>query len=328
MDNRGLDLDYRADLYVNQSMLRRLILHKIETWERMDIPTPRDQVFSLKGDPGNGKTWLLRYLAATKSSTVFLNLEQRKGVSTVREYMTQVKASMGDNWGRRVVLLLDEVPVERDEYINVVEDQVLRPHLVVHHSLFLMVPIRPRKVCWDTPELCSPEWFEMEPFQEKETAEQVRRLRNASRFAKTKQSGDDIARIQAGSCGLPLLNRLLLSFDRLEALNHYVEHCLLRVPPQQRGLVRSDLETTCLLDVLETNRIDKAIAAYWSCRGSPTLEKVTCLGVRNRLVDYGLTRDRGTDAHLILVPAVQNAVRECLQAQSPELYDCIAAAIQ
>jgi hypothetical protein len=331
--------DYDAGLFVAPRGMPQQILGKLEWWKQaqpkepsMHRPwrtrhhgsqtIPGHQVLNLVGEPGIGKTWLLRHLAEDDQHlaalAVYLNLEERVRFSNPEEYVKLVEERIRQSsGGSRILLLLDAVPPYLDDHLRILEDAILKPYTMRPGSLAIMALVHPSHICWRTPALRGGEHCLLSPFDESRTREQLRRLQKAEMAS----NGVDPSQIQESSGGLPLLNYLLATRDSVESFVLLLEYWLSHVPPDKRPRVQSYLEAVCTLDVLDISRIQQALDLYTRHRADRMGHPVSAGNVRNLLQKYSLARSKpGLPGYIVLSEGVRRAASEVLKARDADLY--------
>ncbi len=324
---------YNADLFVVPQVARQWALSKIKRWRGSvvtdagmpSVPgefAPGDQVLTLVGEHGAGKTWFLRYLAETdpwfSSSTMYLDLTQRSEFSQVADYLAAVEAHLRKACGESsAILLLDAVPPHLDEHLRALEDRILRPQVTLKASLVFMALLHPSYVCWRAPSLRGGEAFSLPAFDESHTREQLKRLTHNVPV----QDGLETSRLQADSGGLPLLTYLLATQRKCQAYELLLEHWFSRVPADEQVRVRNYLEAVCCLDVLEHAAVQRALDAYARYRPAAAGFPAHAGGVRNILRKYWLARpSAGSPGRIVLIDSVRRAARQTLEVRDAELY--------
>jgi hypothetical protein len=289
---------------------------------------PGDQVLTLVGEHGAGKTWLLQYLSRDdewlSSSAVYVDLARRAEFPLPADYARAVEAEV---WAKcrneGAVLLLDSVPAHLDEHLRALEDSILRPHLTHRSSLVLMALVHPSHVCWRAPALRGGERFYLPPFNEPQTREQVRRLAQVVPV----RTGVEPSALQASSGGLPLLTYLLATHEQTEAFSLLLEYWFSRIPADERERVRNYLEAVCTLEVLEQAAIQRVLDVYLGYRPTAAGFPAHAGGVRNMLRKYWLSRPSpDAPGRIVLVESVRRAARQVLEARDAELYATLCQA--
>ena len=317
--------DYQTSLFVPPDGAYQWLLAKVDVWKahRWDSEVaPADRVLFLAGERGVGKTWLLRHVAKDDAQVsplaAYLDLEERVRFSSPERYVEVMEERVERRLGSDgAILLLDAVPPQMDEKLRFLEDGVLRPYAAQRHSLVVMALLHPSQVCWRTPAFQAGERWLFAPFEYSQTRKQLQRLEKAGLTIKRVKP----AAIQESSGGLPLLNYLLVTRERVEAFEALLEHSFSRVPMDERERVRNYLEAVCLLDVLEHTPIRKMMEIY--CKHKPDTMEYPAhpIGVLNLLRKHWLSQAAlDSPGRMVLVGSVRRAVIELLKARDAELY--------
>jgi hypothetical protein len=331
-------LNYDDDLFVPPQGIYRWVRSRVARWEQAQPQkdsTTRvwrarhyslqtssgDQVLSLVGERGIGKTWLLRRLAqdykAAAPAAVYIDLEGRAGFSSPDHYVTTLKAQISERCGDgRALLLLDTVPPDMDDYLRTLEDEILMPHLLRQGSLVIMALVYPLRACWRAPVLRAEDRLPLLPFERLRTREQLRRLQQA-RLARASL---EPSHVFESSGGLPLLNHLLATHDRIEAFELLLEYWLGKVPSDERGRVRGYLEAVCTLDVLEYVKMQQSLQLYSRYRAGGGRYSAHPIEVRNLLQKHWLAwSSPDSPGRIFVAESVRRATREVLKARDSEL---------
>jgi hypothetical protein len=276
----------------------------------------------LVGERGAGKTWLLRHLATHGSGTslpvVYLDLEARAGFQKPEDFCGAVQDQVRRQCGNASpILLLDSVPVHLDEHLRAFEDAILKSHLTQRGSLLIMAPIHPSRAPWRTPSLLGGENCWVLPFEQPQTRAQLRRLDSLGMVSHELAP----SYVQDYSGGLPLLNYLLVRWERRHAFELMLAYCFSRIPADDHIRVRSYLEATCVLEVLEHAPIQRVFKVYRRHRPHARAYPTQAGVVRNLLQKHWLAHPaRAAPGRIALVESVRRAAREVLKAQDAELY--------
>jgi hypothetical protein len=339
-----IPIAYDASLFVPPREARRRVVNKIKRWSAAQGPgltrlrtwgmwrrspelAPGDQVLALTGERGAGKTWLLRHLAEQEYRTVpcavYLDLEARREHLRVADYVQEIEEAIRQVCGGGpALLLLDHVPPQLDEYLKVLEDVVLRPHLAHRRSLVILALVHPAQVCWRAPALRGGEVYALPPFGEPETRAQLGRLERASPTTPA-LTAPDLLQL---SEGLPLLNYLLASRGRAEAYELLLEYWFSRVPPDERHRVRGYLDAVCNLETLEHASIQRMLEVYHHYWFDVPMHLAHAGGVRNVLRKYWLAGPApDAPGRIVLTGSVRRAAREVLRARNAELAAALEA---
>ena len=331
--------DYRSDLFVKPEEAYRRILSRVQKWQEADPgerakgtiwqarhhssqTAPGNQVLSLVGERGGGKTWLLRHLAEKdriiSPHAVYLDLDERNSFSSASRYTQEIKDRIQEHCGSsRTILMLDTVPPDLDEDLRAFEKTVLWPHLTQHGSLVIMAQSHPLRVCWRVPALRGAERCHLPPFEEAQTNEQIKRLRKTN----MSQGNLKTSRLQQASGGLPLLNYLLATRDQTESWNALLDYWLASVPEDDRAQVQSYLEIVCTLDTLDHAKIQKALDVYNRHQPEADAGRTHPGRIRNQLRKYRLARPMSdSPGRVVLVDSIQRATRETLGVRDSALY--------
>ena len=325
MRDDAVAAEYQTSLFVPPDGVYHWLLSKVDGWKahRLDADVaPADRVLFLVGERGVGKTWLLRHMAKDEPHVsplaVYLDLDERDRFSSPDRYVEVMEERVERRLGNDgAILLLDAVPPQMDEKLRFLEDGVIRPYAAQRHALVVMALLHPAQVCWRTPAFQAGERWLFDPFKVGQTRKQLQRLDKAGLTIQRVKP----AVIQESSGGLPLLNYLLATRDRVEAFEALLEHSFSRVPEDERERVRNYLEAVCLLDVLEHTRIRKMMEIY--CRHKPdTMEyPAHAIGVLNLLRKHWLSQS-AVDApgRMVMLASVRRAAIELLKARDADLY--------
>jgi hypothetical protein len=331
--------NYDANLFVTPQGIYRWMLSRVERWKQAQPQglatervwrarhyslqtSPGDQVLSLVGERGMGKTWLLRHLAEDYEqetpAAVYIDLEERTGFPTPEEYLIVVKDRIRERCGNSTaLLLLDAVPPDMDDHLRALEDEILKPHLVRHGSLVIMALVYPSRVCWRAPILRGEERLPLLPFESLRTRDQLRRLQQA-RLARDRLEASDVLE---SSGGLPLLNHLLATRDRIEAFELLLKYWLDQVPVDERGRMQSYLEAVCTLDALEYVNIQQSLDLYSRYQADALQYSTHASEVRNLLQKHWLVWSMpDAPGQIFMADGVRRAAREVLKARDSELF--------
>ena len=340
----GIAPAYDARLFVTPGEAYRRVLAKVQRWReaqpkkpfkqkiwrarhRSAQAAPGDQVLSLVGERGSGKTWLLRHLAEDDNRvsplSLYLDLERRtrhaKPENFCQAVEEQIRAQCSNS---RAVLLLDAVPPYLDDHLRALENEILKPELTQRGSLVIMAPVHPLQICWRLPALRGAERCSLAPFDESLTREQLWQLQQAG----IAQNGLKASLVHAASGGLPLFTYLVATRDEVDSSEALLTYWLARVPATERERVRSYLEAVCTLDTLEHAKIRKALAAYH--RYYPDMGKYPSHpgDVRNALRKHWLAHSMPTSpGRLVVVDSIGRATRQIVQARNADLYASLKA---
>jgi hypothetical protein len=315
---------YTPQLYVARKGARQWLSSRLNKWKarpRQAQTISGDQALAITGERGSGKTWFLCHLAKDNPEVspvaAYLDLQDRSNYSTPGEYVRAAESAIQqqvDGQAEEIILLLDSVPHEMDEYLRELEDNVLRPYLKHRHTLIVMALVRPVQICWRVTALYECETYQLPPFNLKQTKKQLRKLHRASLIV----GGFDASSILRDSGGLPFLNYLLVTHNRQDAFRILLRHWFLSIPPADRPRVRQYLEAIWSLDSLEDVSIEKALEVY---RRHSGISPVLAWGVRNLLLKHWLARSSPeSPAHITLLPGVRSAIQEEVRTQAPALY--------
>jgi hypothetical protein len=338
---------YESDLFVVPKQAHRWALEKVKIWQDAAFglkpegdawtasasgseTAPGDQVLTLVGEHGAGKTWLLRYLAETEhrasSTAVYLDLARRSDYPRPADYVGAIESEVRSKCGdENTMLLLDSVPAHLDEHLRTLEDSILRPHLTHRSSLVMMALVHPSHVCWRAPALRGGQRYDLPPFDESETRDQLQRLTKAMPI----QKGMEPSRLQAASGGLPLLSYLLATREQTEAFGLLLEYWFFRIPLDERERVRNYLEAVCVLDVLEHASIQRALEVYAHHKPDAVGFPAHAGGVRNILRKYWLSRPfPDSPGRIVLVESVRRAAEQILETRDAELYSQLRTVAQ
>jgi hypothetical protein len=348
--NRQIDFvpDYRADLFVAPQGTYQWLQARVQSWQQAQPKQPAadrvwkashhglqtvpgDQVLSLVAEQGMGRTWLLRHLAEGDEQVaplaVYLDLDRRAASPTPEDYVASVEDQIRERRGlpgAAAVLLLDAVPPDLDDYLRLLEDVVLRPHLMQRGSLAIMALVHPSHVCWRAPALRAGERSCLLPFDEAQTGEQVRRLQEAGLAG----HGVNAPALQEASGGLPLLNYLLATRDRMESFELLLEVWLSRVPSQERGRVQGTLEAVCILEALEQLQVQQMLDLV-SLHRDGTVEPPAHAGEARNLLQKHVLAWASPDSpgRVVLAGGVRRAAQEVLKARDPDLFAILQRAV-
>ena len=325
------------DLFVLPKGAHEWVLARVKRWEEADSAEPRrelwrvgprrrplapgDQVLSLAGERGAGKTWLLQYLAEhdrhLSSRAIYLDLEERFGFEEPEGYLQAVRNRLENGNQSRRVLLLDAVPPQIDEHLRSVEDEVLRVCLAQRSSLVIMALDHPCQVCWRSPSLRGGGYFQLSPFQPPQTQRHFQRLQQHGLV----RPGCEADELLKDTTGLPLLNYLLATHPRIEAFELLLKHWFSRIPAEDRERVRHYLVAVCLLEVLEHGSIQKMLEVYYHYMPDAAGYPAHASGVRNVLQKYWLAQAMpGFPGRIVLVESVRHAVEELLRIKDQSLH--------
>jgi hypothetical protein len=317
---------------VGQWQGRRSELSKLSEWQeaqRDSQISPGDQVLSLIGERGIGKTWFLQYLAYGErrlSPTIYLDLEKRNEFSLPGKYVEAVEEAVHRECGDGpIILLLDNVPPQMDGHLRALEDAILRPHLTHRFSLVIMALIHPSHVCWRAPVLRGGEHYSMSPFQESQTRDQLQRLEQIGALRNGVMAHD----LYEHSGGLPLLTYLLATWQPSTAFEFLLDHWFSGLPPAERERVQNYLEAVSVLDVLEHASIQRALEVYSHYRPEAKGFPAHAGGVRNVLQKYWLARPASdSPGRLVLIESVRRAAEQVLKEKDTTLHTLLQEVAQ
>ena len=282
---------------------------------------PGDQVLSLAGERGAGKTWLLQYLAQhdrhLSPRATYLDLEERFEYDEPEHYLQAVRRRLEENGDPKRVLLLDAVPPQLDEHLRGVEDEVLRVCLAQHSSLVIMALDHPSQVCWRSPSLRGGGYHQMGAFPPPLTQRHFQRLQQSGLL----RPGCEVGELLKDATGLPLLNYLLATHPRIKAFELLLEHWFSRIPLDERERVHHYLVAVCPLEVLEHGSIQKMLEVYYHYMPDAAGYPAHASGVRNVLQKYWLAQPMpGSPGRITLVSSVRHAVEELLRTRDQSLH--------
>jgi hypothetical protein len=283
---------------------------------------PGDQVLSLTGERGAGKSWLLQYLAEhdrqTTSCAVYIDLEKRLVSAGVETWVQSIERQIFNRCGQgATLLLLDAVPPQLDHHLRALEEWILRPHLAHRSSLVVMALDHPSHVCWRAPALRGGESYALSLFEEPESWDQLRRLRQKGLI---REGLDDRAILELAS-GLPLLTFLLATHERSEAYELLLQHWFSRIPAEDCERMWNYTIAVSPLRVLEHVTIERMLEVYYRTLPEAAGYPAHPSGVRNALLKHWLARMvPGAPGRIALVPSVRHAAVELLKATDPPLY--------
>jgi len=127
--------------------------------------------------------------------------------------------------------------------------------------------------------------------------------------------------VSKDTTGLPLLNYLLATHQRLEAFELLLEHWFSRIPVDDRERVRHYLVAVCLLEALEHGCIQKMLEVYYHYLPDAAGYPAHASGVRNVLQKYWLAQAMpGIPGRIVLVSSVRHAVEELLRIKDKSLH--------
>lgn len=298
---------------------------KPETWRvlsRRPSLAPGDQVLSLTGERGAGKSWLLQYLAdhdsRASSCAVYIDLEKRLVSTGVEAWVQSVERQIFRRCGQgSALLLLDAVPPQLDHHLRALEEWILRPHLAHRSSLVIMALDHPSQVCWRAPALRGGESYALSLFEEPESWDQLRRLRQKGL---AREEMDDYAILEQAS-GLPLLTYLLATRERSDAFELLLQHWFSRIPDQDWERMWNYTIAVSPLRVLEHVTIERMLDVYYRILPEAAGHPAHPSGVRNALLKHWLARlVPGVPGRIALVPSVRHAAVEWLKSTDLSLY--------
>ena len=326
-----LATDYQTWLWVPLDGVYPWLLSEVEAWKAhrwdADVALPERALF-LVGERGVGKTWLLRHLAKDEPQVsalaAYLDLEERAYFSSAERYVEvmndRVEQQLGDEGA---VLLVDAVPPQTDEKLRMLEDTVLRPRATQRHALVIMALTHPMQVCWRTPAFQVGERWRLVPFGYGQTRKQLQQLKRAGLTV----NGARPDAVQKASGGLPLLNYLLVTRDKEEALEALLGYSFSSVPIDERERVRSCLEAVCLLDSLEHTPIRKMMEIYHKHKPNAKEYPAHAVSILNLLRRHWLSQSAvDSPGRMVLVGSVRRAATELLMARDAGLYAELARA--
>ncbi|MFN2224732.1 MAG: hypothetical protein ACK2UY_00460 [Anaerolineae bacterium] len=283
---------------------------------------PGDRVLILSGERGAGKSWLLQYMAEhdrqTSPGAVYIDLEKRLVSAGAEAWVQAVERQVFKRCGQgSALLLLDAVPPQLDHHLRALEEWILRPHLAHRSSMVVMALDHPSQVCWRAPALRGGESYALTLFEEPESWDQLRRLRQRGLM---RDGLDDRAILEQAS-GLPLLTYLLATHERREAFELLLQHWFSRIPDEDCERMWNYTIAVSPLRVLEHVTIERMLEVYYRVLPEAAGYPAHPSGVRNALLKHWLARMvPGAPGRIALVPSVRHAAVELLKAIDPPLY--------
>jgi hypothetical protein len=127
------------------------------------------------------------------------------------------------------------------------------------------------------------------------------------------------------SDGLPLLNYLLATQEKIRAFESFLQYWFLRIPPGERLDVWNCMQAVCVLDVLEQPSIQRALETYNQYRLSS--RRIVGSGkVLDTLQRHWMARPtESLSGSIALVGNVRRATKEILKDRDADLYVALDA---
>jgi hypothetical protein len=196
------------------------------------------------------------------------------------------------------------------------EDAVVEPHVAQQGSLLVMALTHPSRLPWRAPSLLGGASCWLLPFEQPQTRAQLQRLDSLGLVSRKLAP----SYVQDYSGGLPLLNYLLVRWERRQAFELMLATCFSQIPSDDQIRVRSYLEATCVLEVLEHGPIQRVFEVYRRHRPHARAYPTQTGMIRGLLQKHGFARpERAALGRIALVESVRRAAREVLKAQDAEL---------
>jgi len=184
-------------------------------------------------------------------------------------------------------------------------------------DLVVMALDHPSQVCWRAPALRGGESYALSLFEETESWDQLRRLKQKGL---AREELDDQNVLEHAS-GLPLLTYLLATRERTDAFDLLLQHWFSRIPAEDCERMWNYTLAVSPLQVLEHVTIERMLEGYYRFLPEAAGYPAHPSGVRNALLKHWLARlVPGVPGRIALVPSVRRAAVELLKSTDLSLY--------
>jgi Cdc6-like AAA superfamily ATPase len=323
---------YRSEHFVGRHEELRKIQKLVDALTQGE--RPRDRVLAFVGEVGTGKTWLMRrikdllidakvrvlsvdlleYLDEPASSIVEILKEMNRqltGSEIVRgsnpvEVSRHVMESIqkyAEN--EMIALLLDHVYETDWDLLTYVDQYLLSPFAPLPRTLIVLTG-RGRPYPWKTPEVPFQKPSQLKHFDEKLTQLQVEKQIPDPKVEKE--------RVYVYSSGFPMQNYFLARLGFPQGLEVSLNHIFKPVHEDERLRVREYLESLCVLDSFDEEKLAWMIGEYTGQQ----LSHLQAREIREKLVRYGFAKWAEEASGYVMDESVRLTVGNLLQHGNPK----------